>query len=60
MVLEGMILEVADLETVESRITDAIQETVNFDGIRLTGCSLYFQRTEDEIVRGVTRISILW
>jgi hypothetical protein len=59
-VLEGMMLEVAHLDTVESHITDAIKNSVNFEWIRLIGCSLHYQRTEDEIVRGVTRISISW
>jgi hypothetical protein len=60
IVLEGMRSEVAHLETVESRITDASKESVKFNWIRLTGCSLHYQRLEDEIVRGVTRISVPW
>jgi uncharacterized protein YjbI with pentapeptide repeats len=60
IVLEGMMLEVAHLETVKSSITDAIKESVNFDRIRLTGCSLHHQRLEDAIVRGVTRIGSWW
>jgi len=59
-ILEGMISEVAHLDTVKCCITCAIQESVSFDWIRLTGCSLHHQRTEDEIVRSVTRISIPW
>ena len=59
-VLEGMISEVAHLQTVELRITDAIKESVNFNWIRLTGCSLHYQRIEDEIVRSVISISIPW
>jgi hypothetical protein len=53
-----MLWEVAHLEAVESCNTDAIKESVSFDGIRLAGCSLHYQRLE--IVRGVTRISIPW
>jgi hypothetical protein len=45
-VLKGMILEVAHLETVEYCITDAIKESVNFEWIRLTGCSLHYQRLD--------------
>jgi hypothetical protein len=59
-VLEGMISEVAHLDTVKSCTTGAIEESVNFDWIRLTGCPLHHQRIEDEIVRSVTRISIPW
>jgi len=59
-VLEGMILEVAHLDTVESCITGAIKKSVNFDWIRLNGCPLHHQRIEDEIVRSVARISIPW
>jgi len=59
-VLEGMISEVAHLDTVKSCITGAIKESVNFNCIRLTGCPLHHQRIEDEIVRNVTRISIPW
>lgn len=59
-VLEGMILEVAHFDTVESCITGAIKESVNFDWIRLTGCPPHHQRIEDEIVRSVTEISIPW
>ena len=49
-VLEGMILEVAHLDTVESCITATFNESVNFDWIRMTGCPLHHQRIEDEIV----------
>jgi hypothetical protein len=51
---------VTHLDTVESLITHAIKESVNFEWIMLTGCSVHYQGTEDEIVRGVTRISIPW
>ena len=59
-VLEDMISEVAHLYTVESCITGAIKESVNFHWIKLTGCPLHHQRIEDAIVRSVTRISIPW
>jgi hypothetical protein len=57
-ILEGMILEVAQLDTVKCCITSVIKESVRFDWIRLTGCPLHHQRTGDKIVRNVTRISI--
>jgi hypothetical protein len=59
-ILEGMILEVAHLDTVEACITSAIKENVCFEWIRLTSCSVHHQRIEDEIMRCVTRISIPW
>jgi len=59
-ILKGMISEVAHLDTVKSCITSAIKESISFNWIRLTGCPLHHQRTEDEIVRIVTRISIPW
>jgi len=59
-ILEGMISEVAQLDTVKSSITSVIKESFSFDWIRLTGCPLNRQRTEDEIVRSVTKISIPW
>jgi len=42
-ILEGMILEVAYLDTVKSCITSAIKKIVSFDWIRLTGCPLNHQ-----------------
>jgi len=57
-ILEGMILELAHLDTVKCCITSAIKQSFSFDCIMLTGCPLHHQRTEDEIVRSVTRISI--
>ena len=54
-VLEGMILEVAHFDMVESCITGAIKESVNCDRIRLTGCPLHHQRIEDKIVRSVIK-----
>ena len=59
-ILEGMISEVAHLDTVKCCITSAIKESVSFNWIMLTGCPLHHQRIEDEIVRSVTRISIPW
>jgi hypothetical protein len=49
-VLEGVMSEVAHLQTVKVRIADAIKKSVNFNWIRLTACSLHYQRIEDEIV----------
>ena len=54
-ILEGLMLEVAHLDTVKSCITSASKESVSFNWIRLIGCPLHHQRTEDEIVRSVTK-----
>jgi hypothetical protein len=51
---------VANLESVESYVTDAIRKGVDFDWIRSADCSLHYQGIEDGIVRGVTKISIPW
>ena len=59
-ILEGMISEVAHLDTVKCCITSTVKESVIFDWIMLTGCPLHHQRIEDEIVRSVTRISVPW
>jgi hypothetical protein len=40
-ILEGMILEVAQLDTVKCCITSAIKESVSLDWIRLTDCPLH-------------------
>jgi hypothetical protein len=50
-----MVLDVAYLETVES----VSHMPLRRDWFRLTH-SLHYQRLEDEIVRGVTRISVPW
>jgi len=55
-----MISEVTHIDTVESLITNAIKESISFDWITLTGCPLHHQRTQDETVMSVTRISIPW
>jgi len=49
-----MILDVAHLGTVESHITDVIQEDVNCDFFH------HHQRIKDKVWRGVTRISVPW
>jgi hypothetical protein len=48
------------LDSVELYVTDAIKKGVDFDWIRSAGCSFHHEGIEDGIVRGVTRISILW
>jgi hypothetical protein len=58
--LEVMKAEVAHLNTVEQYITTAIKNSVDFDWIRSTGCSLHHKRLVDGIVRGITRICIPW
>jgi len=55
-ILEGIISEVAHLDTVKCCITSVIKESFSFDWIMLIGCPFHHQRIEDEIVRSVTRI----
>jgi hypothetical protein len=59
-VLENVMSMVAHLDSIELHVTDAINKGVDFDWIRSAGCSLHHQGIADGIVRGVTRISILW
>jgi hypothetical protein len=58
--LEYMMAEVAHLSSVKQCITVAIKNSVNFDWIRSTGCSLHYQGLVDGIVSGVIKISIPW
>jgi hypothetical protein len=50
--------EMTHLNSVEQDITAAIENSVDFDWIRSTGCSLHHQWIVGSIVRGITRISI--
>jgi hypothetical protein len=59
-VLESVMSEVARFKPVDLHIINAIKKSVDFDWIRLTGCSLHYQVIEGGIVAGVTRISIPW
>jgi hypothetical protein len=54
-----MTADMVYLESVWLHIADAIKDTVDFDGIMSIGFSLQIQRTEDGIVKNVTRISVL-
>jgi hypothetical protein len=58
--LETVMAEVAHLNSLEQHITAAIKNSVDFDWIRSTGCSLHHQRLVDGTVRGITRICISW
>jgi hypothetical protein len=55
-----MIADMVYLESAWLHIADTIKDSIDFDGIRLIGCSLHIQRIEDGIVRSVTRISLPW
>jgi hypothetical protein len=59
-VLESMISDVAHFKSVELHVANAIKKSVDFDWIRLTGCSVHYQVIEDGIVTDVTRITIPW
>ena len=58
--VENVMSKVAHLDSVELYVTDTLKKGIDFDCIRLLGCSFHYQGTEDGIVRGVTRISIPW
>jgi hypothetical protein len=55
-VMESVMAEVAHLNLVEQHITAAIKNTIDFEWIRCTGCSLDHQR----IVSGIVIIYIPW
>jgi hypothetical protein len=59
-VLESLMSEVGHFKSVELHVANAIRTSVDFDWIRLTGCSLHYQGLEEGIVTGVTRILIPW
>jgi hypothetical protein len=57
-ILDGMMAEVAHTYSVEEKITAAIKNTVDFEWIQSSGCSLQHQEIVDGIVQSVTRISV--
>jgi len=59
-VLESVMSEVDHLKSVELHVANAIRTSVDFDWIRLTGCSLHYQGLEEGIVTGITKILIPW
>jgi hypothetical protein len=50
----------AHLNSVEQHITAAIKNSIDFEWIRCTDCSLHHQQIMDGIVRDLTRIYIPW
>jgi hypothetical protein len=46
--------------SVEEQVTVNIKQTIDFGWIESSRCSLHSQKIVDGIVRGVTRIGILW
>jgi hypothetical protein len=59
--MESMMTEVAHLNSVAQHITAANKNSIDFEWIRCTGCSLHHQQIIDGIMRGLTRIYIpLW
>jgi hypothetical protein len=58
--MESMMAEVAHLNSVEQHITAAIMNSIDFEWIRCTGCSLHHQKILDGIMRGLARIYIPW
>jgi hypothetical protein len=55
-----MMAEMADLSLVKQHITAAIKNSVDFDRIRSTGCSLQYKGMVDGIISDVPKISIPW
>jgi hypothetical protein len=51
---------VAYIVSVEGKIIFAIKETVDFEYIGLSGCSLHHQTLADGIVRRITEIAVPW
>jgi hypothetical protein len=58
--MESIMAEVAHLISVKQHITAAIKNSIDFEWIRRTGCSLHHQQIIHGIVRGLTRIYIPW
>jgi hypothetical protein len=58
--MESMVAEVPYLDSVEQYITAAIKNSIDFEWIRCTDCSLHQQQIIDGIVRGLMRIYIPW
>jgi hypothetical protein len=58
--MESMMTDVAHLNSVEQHITAAIKNSIDFEWIRCTGCSLHHQQIIHGIVRGLMRIYISW
>ena len=58
--LDSKIAEVVNMGSVEEKKTIAIKEIINFGWTGSSGCLLHSQKIVDVIVRGITRIAILW
>jgi hypothetical protein len=56
--MESTMAEVAHLNSVEHHITAAIKNSIHFEWISYTGCSLHHQQIVDDSVRGLARIYI--
>jgi hypothetical protein len=54
--MESMMAYTAYLNSLEQNFTAAIENSIDFKGIRSTGCSLYHQKLISGIVRGVMQI----
>jgi hypothetical protein len=59
-VFDSVMSEVGHFKSVELHVANAIRRSVDFNWIRLTGCSLHYKGLEEGIVTGVTRILIPW
>jgi hypothetical protein len=53
--MESMMAEVAHFNSVEQHITAAIKNSIDFEWIRYTGCSLHHEQIVNVIVSGIMR-----
>jgi hypothetical protein len=58
--MKSTMTEVANLNSVEHHITAAIKNSIDFEWIRCSGCSIHHQQLIDGLMRGLVRIYILW
>jgi hypothetical protein len=58
--MEYMMAEVAHFSSVEQHITAAIKNSIDFEWIRCTGCSLHHQGIVGDIVGCLMRFYIPW
>jgi hypothetical protein len=60
ILMESMMTDAAQLNSLEHHIIAVIKNSIDFEWIRCTGCSSHSQQIMDGIVRGFTRIYICW
>jgi hypothetical protein len=58
--LEPKLAKVAHMGSVEEKMTVAIKETIDFEWIRSSGCTLHGHIIVNVVVRGITKTTIPW